>query len=161
MGLFELLLLAMASMIVADVYDCVLGSRILGPGALTGGMPRYKYVANRALTAFQNLVIDHKLSEFHTGFRAYSRTLLESLPLDANADGFVFDNQVLAQAIYAGYRVGEISCPTRYDADSSSVGFADAVRYGIGVVRTSIEFRLHAWGLLRSPLFAPLDRRSP
>ena len=134
-------------MIVSGEFDVVLGSRILGIGALAGGMPIWKYVSNRSLTAFQNLLVGHKLSEYHTGYRAFSRRVLEALPLDANANGFVFDNQMLAQTIFAGFRIGEISCPTRYFAEASSVNFAGSVRYGLGVLRTSLQFRAAKWGL--------------
>jgi glycosyltransferase involved in cell wall biosynthesis len=139
------LLPAMAGMIASDVYDVVLGSRILGRTARAGGMPRYKYVSNRVLTAFQNLLLGSKLSEFHTGYRAYSRKVLETLPLLANSDDFVFDNQVLAQAVAFGFSIGEISCPTKYFPEASSIGFGRSVRYGLGVVATSLEFR--AWRL--------------
>jgi glycosyltransferase involved in cell wall biosynthesis len=156
---------AMAGMIVSGEFDVVLGSRILGVGALAGGMPLWKYVSNRSLTAFQNLLCGHKLSEYHTGYRAFSRQVLEALPLDANADGFVFDNQMLAQTIFAGFRIGEISCPTRYFPEASSVNFAGSVRYGLGVVRTSLQFRVARWGLGGGAVFPrALDgtaRRAP
>jgi glycosyltransferase involved in cell wall biosynthesis len=151
------LITAMASLIAEELFDCVLGSRILGVGALRGGMPRYKYTANRLLTLVQNLLLDYKLSEYHTGYRAFSRRLLEGLPLETNEDDFVFDNQMLSQIIYAGFSIGEITCPTRYMEDSSSISFPKAVLYGIGVIRTSVAFRLHRWGLRRSLLFGPLD----
>jgi glycosyltransferase involved in cell wall biosynthesis len=151
------LITAMASLIAEDLFDCVLGSRILGVGALRGGMPRYKYMANRVLTFFQNLLLDYKLSEYHTGYRAFSRKLLEALPLETNDDDFVFDNQMLSQIIYAGFNIGEISCPTRYMEDSSSISFPKAVFYGIGVIKTSVAFRLHRWGLQKHRLFDPLD----
>ena len=148
----------MASLIAEGLFDCVLGSRILGVGALQGGMPPYKYVANRILTLFQNLMLGYKLSEYHTGYRAFSRKVLETLPLENNDDDFVFDNQMLAQIIYAGFNIGEITCPTRYMEDSSSISFPKAVLYGIGVIKTSAAFRLHRWRACRSRLFAPLDR---
>jgi glycosyltransferase involved in cell wall biosynthesis len=151
------LITAMASLVAEELFDCVLGSRILGVGALQGGMPRYKYMANRLLTLVQNLLLDYKLSEYHTGYRAFSRNLLETLPLENNDDNFVFDNQMLAQIIYAGFDIGEITCPTRYMEDSSSISFPRAVSYGIGVIKTTVEFRLHRWGLRQSPLFGPLD----
>ena len=151
------LITAMASLIAEDLFDCVLGSRILGVGALRGAMPRYKFVANRLLTFAQNLLLDYKLSEYHTGYRAFSRKLLETLPLETNEDGFVFDNQMLSQIIYAGFTIGEITCPTSYMEDSSSIGFPRAVSYGIGVIKTSMAFRLHRWGMYCSRLFAPLD----
>lgn len=148
------LLTAMASMIVSDEYDVVLGSRILGTGALKGGMPLYKYVANRVLTLLENWLVGHKLSEYHTGYRAWSRTVLEALPLDACSDDFVFDNQMLIQAIGRDFRIGEISCPTRYFAEASSINFKRSVVYGLGVLGTALAFRLHRWGLRPSPLFA-------
>ncbi|UCF67841.1 MAG: glycosyltransferase family 2 protein [Acidobacteriota bacterium] len=149
------LLPAMAGMISSDEFDVVLGSRILGVGALAGGMPLYKYVANRGLTLIENLLVGHKLSEYHTGYRAFSRRVLESLPLEQNSDDFVFDNQMLCQAIYAGFRIGEISCPTRYFAEASSIRFGRAVRYGFGVISTGLAFRLARWGLASSRIFPP------
>jgi len=147
------LLGAMAWLVASDEFDVVLGSRILGRGALEGGMPLYKYIANRALTAFENIMLGVKLSEYHTGYRAFSRRVLETLPLDRNSDDFVFDNQVLAQAVAFDFRIGEISCPTRYFPEASSINFSRSVVYGLGVVRTSIAFRLHAWGIRKSALF--------
>jgi glycosyltransferase involved in cell wall biosynthesis len=147
------LITAMASMIAFDVYDVVLGSRIIGGGALKGGMPVYKYVANRFLTAFENIMLGSKLSEFHTGYRAFSRRVLETLPLNENSDDFVFDNEMLAQIIYFGYRIGEISCPTRYFKEASSVDFKRSVIYGIGVILTSLKFFLHLYNLKKDPLF--------
>jgi glycosyltransferase involved in cell wall biosynthesis len=148
------LITAMAAMVASGVYDLVLGSRILGDTARRGGMPRYKYVANRLLTAVQNLLLGTKLSEFHTGYRAYRRSVLESLPLLGNSDDFVFDNQLLAQAVAAGFSVGEISCPTRYFPEASSIDFRRSVRYGLGVLATSVLFRLWRLGLARPVLFA-------
>ncbi len=148
------LVTAMASMIASGHYDVVLGSRILGRGALEGGMPLYKYVANRALTFFENVMLGIKLSEYHTGYRAWSRKVLETLPLDRNSDDFVFDNEMLAQAAYAGFSIGEISCPTRYFAEASSINFRRSVTYGLGVVQTAIAFRLARWKLRPSPLFS-------
>ena len=139
---------AMAGMIASGVYDVVLGSRILGGTAQSGGMPRYKYVSNRALTAFQNLMLGTKLSEFHTGYRAFSRKVLTTLPLLAGSDDFVFDNQMLAQAVAFGFSIGEISCPTKYFPEASSISFSRSVRYGIGVVATSVEFVVWRWGLV-------------
>jgi glycosyltransferase involved in cell wall biosynthesis len=147
------LLPAMASMIASEVYDVVLGSRILGRTAREGGMPLYKYVSNRALTAFQNLLLGSKLSEFHTGYRAFSRKVLETLPLLANSDDFVFDNQILAQAVAFDFRIGEISCPTKYFPDASSINFARSVRYGLGVLATSLEYRAWRHGLMPAPRF--------
>ena len=149
------LITAMAAMIASGVYDCALGSRILGSHPLRGGMPLYKYIANRFLTAFQNIVMGTKISEFHTGYRAFSRRILETIPLKANSDNFVFDNQMLAQIIAHKFQIGEISCPTRYFPESSSINFSNAVIYGLGVIRTSMEYRLWRWGLLRSNLFSP------
>ena len=148
---------AMASMIAEGTFDCVLGSRILGTGALKGGMPRYKYIANRFLTLTQNLLLGYKLSEYHTGYRAFSRRILEQLPLEQNANDFIFDNQMLAQIIYSGYTIGEVTCPTRYAADSSSISFRRSVQYGVGVLGTSLAFRAHRWRVRRSPLFSPLE----
>jgi glycosyltransferase involved in cell wall biosynthesis len=153
------LVTAMASMVASDEYDVVLGSRILGKGALAGGMPRYKYVANRVLTLAQNLLVGQKLSEYHTGYRAWSRAVLERLPLMACSNDFVFDNQMLVQAIHFGFRIGEISCPTKYFAEASSIGFARSVTYGLGVLRTSLAFRMHRLGLKRSPLFVDKPER--
>lgn len=154
-----LLVTAMASMIAYGVYDVVLGSRIIGGGALSGGMPRYKYVANRCLTAFQNAITGAKLSEYHTGFRAFSREALLNVPLMENSDDFVFDNEVLAQCIYFGYRIGEISCPTRYFPEASSINFARSVRYGFGVVGTTLKFLLQKSGIAKFRLFSPVGRR--
>lgn len=151
------LVAAMASMIASEQYDVVLGSRILGNGAIDGGMPRYKYIANRLLTLVENILVGQKLSEYHTGYRAWSREVLERLPLDQCSDDFVFDNQMLAQAIYAGFRIGEISCPTKYFAEASSINFARSMIYGVGVLWTSVQFRLHKWGLIHAPIFNPLD----
>jgi glycosyltransferase involved in cell wall biosynthesis len=148
-----LLVTPIATMIAYGVYDVALGSRILGGGALRGGMPLYKYVSNRFLTAFQNLLMGAKLSEYHTGFRAFSRELLEALPLEANSDDFVFDNQMLAQAVLAGARIGEISCPTRYFPEASSINFRRSSIYGLGVLRTSVLLRLARWGVYRSKIF--------
>ncbi|WP_119333247.1 glycosyltransferase family 2 protein [Geobacter sulfurreducens] len=149
------LITAMAAMIAYGEFDAVLGSRILGIGALKGGMPLYKYVANRVLTLVENLLLSHKLSEYHTGYRAFSRQVLEQLPLDANGDDFVFDNQMLAQIIWHGYRIGELSCPTKYFEDASSINFRRSVIYGLGVLGTALEFRLARMGLVRSERFTP------
>lgn len=147
------LILAMSSLIAEDLFDCVLGSRILGVGARKGGMPLYKYISNRALTFVQNILISYKLSEYHTGYRAFRREILENLPLEQNSDDFVFDNQMLAQIIYAGYSIGEITCPTVYNADSSSINFSRSTIYGLGVLKTSLLFRLNRWGWTHSPEF--------
>jgi glycosyltransferase involved in cell wall biosynthesis len=145
-----LLVTAMASMIAYGVYDVVLGSRILGGGALQGGMPVYKYIANRALTFFQNILLNAKLSEYHTGYRAFSRKALMSLPLEINSDDFVFDNQVLAQCILLKLRIGEVSCPTKYFPEASSINFSRSVKYGMGVLKTSLTGRFRPSKLLRS-----------
>ncbi|HLY46348.1 MAG TPA: glycosyltransferase family 2 protein [Stellaceae bacterium] len=148
------LVTAMAAMIASEQFDAVLGSRILGRGALSGGMPLYKYVANRGLTFFQNIMLGQKLSEYHTGYRAWSRQVLETLPLQNCSEDFVFDNQMLAQARYFGFRVGEISCPTLYFPEASSINFRRSVVYGLGVVKTSVQYRLQRWGFIRSAIFA-------
>lgn len=147
------LITAMASMIAYGVYDAVLGSRIIGGGAIRGGMPIYKYIANRFLTASQNLLLGSKLSEFHTGFRAFSREVLENLPLNENSDDFVFDNEMLAQILYFGYRIGEISCPTRYFTEASSIRLTRSIKYGIGVLETSFKYLFSKLGIRNDPLF--------
>jgi glycosyltransferase involved in cell wall biosynthesis len=144
---------ALASMIAYGEFDAVLASRILGIGALQGGMPLYKYIANRFLTLFENLLLNHKLSEYHTGYRAFSRKILERLPLENNSNDFLFDNQMLAQIIWFGYRIGEVSCPTKYFPESSSINFRRSLMYGLGVLKTSLQFRLQKWGILSSPIF--------
>lgn len=152
------LVTAMASMIAYDVYDVVLGSRILGGTARTGGMPLYKYIANRLLTACQNVVLGAKLSEYHTGYRAFSRSVLERLPLLENSDDFLFDNQMLTQCVYFKFRIGELSCPTRYFPEASSIDFRRSVRYGVGVLETTLQFALQRLGLIHQPLFDPRGR---
>ena len=154
-----LLVTAMASMIAFDVYDVVLGSRILGGGALKGGMPLYKYISNRFLTAFQNLFTGAKLSEYHTGFRAFSRQVLLKLPLLENSDDFVFDNQVLNQCIYFGFRIGEVSCPTRYFGEASSISFRRSVTYGLGVLWSTLCLALQRLGLMHFRVFDPKGRK--
>jgi glycosyltransferase involved in cell wall biosynthesis len=154
-----LLVPAMAGMIASGVYDMVLGSRILGAGALKGGMPLYKFVFNRMLTAFQNLFLGVKLSEYHTGFRAFSRELLETLPLLENSDDFVFDNQMIAQAVMFGFNIGEISCPTKYFEEASSINFKRSVEYGLGVLGTTARFVAHKIGLVHSPAFGKTGRK--
>jgi glycosyltransferase involved in cell wall biosynthesis len=154
-----LLVTSMAGMIAYGVYDVVLGSRIIGGGARRGGMPLYKYISNRFLTAFQNLLAGAKLSEYHTGFRAFSKEVLEILPLLENSDDFVFDNEMLAQCIYYGYRIGEISCPTKYFDEASSIGFGRSVKYGLGVVNTTLKLRLQKWGIARYRIFSPKGRK--
>jgi glycosyltransferase involved in cell wall biosynthesis len=151
------LVVPMAGMIAYGDYDMVLGSRILAQNAIQGGMPRYKYVANRSLTLFENLVVGHKLSEYHTGLRAFSRELLEALPLNLNSDDFVFDNQMIVQALAAGARIGELSCPTRYFAEASSIGFRRSVRYGVGVLKTSLQYRASQSGRRTYP-YLQIDR---
>lgn len=145
------LLAALAGMVASGHFDVALGSRVLGVGALAGGMPLWKYVANRALTFSENLLLGYKLAEYHTGYRAFSRRVLQTLPLDHNSDDFVFDNQILAQAIWYGFDIGEISCPARYFEEASSIDFFRSVTYGIGVVATGLEFRLARWRLLQTP----------
>lgn len=141
------LVLPIAGMIAVGEYDVVIGSRILGNGALQGGMPLYKYISNRFLTAFQNLLIGQKLSEYHTGYRAFSREVLEFLPLEENTNDFIFDNEMLAQVVFFNFKIGEVSCPTRYFEEASSINFARSVRYGLGVLITSIKFRLQKMGM--------------
>src|SRR3984885_5573137 len=154
-----LLVSAMAGMIASGIYDMVLASRILGGGALKGGMPRYKYVANRLLTAFQNIFLGVKLSEYHTGYRAFSRDLLQTLPLLENSDDFVFDNQMIAQAVMFGFRIGEISCPTTYFEEASSINFWCSVKYGMGVLATTASFVAHRTGIRRVPIFDATGRK--
>jgi glycosyltransferase involved in cell wall biosynthesis len=150
---------AMAGMVASGVYDMVLGSRILGAGALKGGMPIYKYVANRLLTAFQNVFLGVKLSEYHTGFRAFSRQLLETLPLLENSDDFVFDNQMIAQAVMFGFNIGEISCPTKYFAEASSINFKRSVKYGLEVLGTTVSFVAHRLGIVHAARFTKSGRK--
>lgn len=147
------LVLPLAGMLAYGEYDIALGSRILGIGALQGGMPLYKYVANRLLTAFENIMLSYKLSEYHTGYRAFTREVLENLPLEENSDDFVFDNEMLAQAIYFGYRIGEISCPTKYFPEASSINFRRSVKYGFGVLATSVKFRVQRWKIRSFRIF--------
>lgn len=151
------LVVAMASMIASGHYDVVLASRILGKSALAGGMPLYKYFANRALTFVENLLLGQKLSEYHTGYRAWSRKVLETLPLEACSDDFVFDNEMLAQAAWFGFSAGEISCPTRYFDEASSINFRRSCVYGLGVLRTGLMYRMARWGMLKPALFYDLD----
>jgi glycosyltransferase involved in cell wall biosynthesis len=149
---------AMTTLIGDGLYDCVLGSRIIGGEALRLGMPVWRYVANRALTWVQNSLMGSHLSELHTGYRAFSRELLLQLPLEQNSDGFLFDSQMLAQVLWLGFSVGEVSCPTRYDEGASSIGFLRSLEYGVGSVATAVRFRTARWGLVSSPLF-PDGRR--
>jgi glycosyltransferase involved in cell wall biosynthesis len=154
-----LLVTAMASMIAYGVYDVVLGSRIIGGTALRGGMPFYKYVANRLLTAFENMFLHVKLSEYHTGYRAFSREVLTRLPLGENSDDFVFDNQMLAQTVRFSFRIGEVSCPTKYFPEASSINFQRSVKYGLGVLVTTMQFALQRWGLANFKIFSESGRR--
>jgi glycosyltransferase involved in cell wall biosynthesis len=146
------LLPAMASMVGSNLYPCVLASRILGGGALRGGMPVWKYIANRLLTAAENIMFGAKLSEYHTGYRAFSRNLLERLPLESNSDDFVFDNQMLAQILWLDCEIGEITCPAKYMPEASSINFRRSVRYGFGCLETGIRFRLARWGMAPPPV---------
>ncbi len=152
------LVAALAGMVASGIYDMALASRILGAGARQGGMPLYKYIANRLLTAFQNLFLGIKLSEYHTGFRAFSRKLLETLPLLENSDDFVFDNQMIAQAAMFGFPIGEISCPTKYFKEASSINFRRSVKYGLGVLATTLTFFAHKRGWIHASIFKPTGR---
>jgi glycosyltransferase involved in cell wall biosynthesis len=153
------LVTAMASMIDSGHYDVVLGSRILGGDALKGGMPLYKYIANRVLTFIENLILGIKLSEYHTGYRAFSREVLKTLPLEENSDDFVFDNEMLTQAVYFGFKIGEISCPTKYFEDASSINFARGVKYGLGVLSTSLKYMFQRLGIKTSRIFDTKGKR--
>lgn len=153
------LITAMASMVAYDVYDVVLGSRIIGGRALLGGMPLYKYISNRLLTAFENLFLRVKLSEYHTGYRAFSREVLTELPLLENSDDFVFDNQMLAQCVHFGFRIGEVSCPTKYFEEASSINFRRSVKYGFGVLATTLQFAAQKIGLIHLPRFSKQGRK--
>src|SRR5690349_7368591 len=153
------LVTAMASMVAYGVYDVVLGSRIIGGQALHGGMPLYKYVFNRFLTAFENLFLRIKVSEYHTGYRAFSREVLTKLPLLENSDDFVFDNQMLAQCVYFGFKIGEVSCPTKYFPEASSINFRRSVKYGLGVLATSLQYGLQKAGVARFRIFNPAGRK--
>ncbi len=152
------LVAALAGMVASGIYDMALASRILGAGALKGGMPLYKYIANRLLTAIQNLFLGVKLSEYHTGYRAFSRKLLETLPLLENSDDFVFDNQMIAQAAMFGFPIGEISCPTKYFKEASSINFRRSVKYGLGVLATTLTFFAHKRGLIHARIFMPTGK---
>ena len=145
---------SMCYLIANGVYEVVLGSRILGKGALKGGMLMYKYIANRFLTLFQNLLLNQKLSEYHTGYRAFSRRVLESINYQANSDDFVFDNQMLAQIFYKGFEVAEITCPTKYFEEASSISIRRSIKYGFGVIHTSLLYRLHSWKILNCKILA-------
>src|SRR5438105_9919882 len=154
-----LLVTAMASMVAYGIYDVVLGSRIIGGQALRGGMPLYKYVFNRLLTAFENLFLGIKVSEYHTGYRAFSREVLTRLPLLENSDDFVFDNQMLAQCAYFGFKIGEVSCPTKYFPEASSINFRRSVKYGLGVLATQLQFDFQKWGLAHYRIFNSEGRK--
>lgn len=145
---------SMAHLIASGLYHVVLGSRILGKGALAGGMPLIKYIANRGLTFFQNLLMNAMLSEYHTGYRAFSREVLEKVNYMSNSDNFVFDNQMLAQIWYAGYEIAEITCPTKYFDDASSINLKNSSIYGLGVLKTSVQYRLQKWGWMKFKIFA-------
>jgi len=147
------LILAMASMISSGLYDVVLASRILGRGALRGGMPIYKYIANRVLTMVENYMLGYKLTEYHTGYRAYSSEVLKNIPFTKNSDDFVFDNEILAQIIYFKYRIAEISCPTRYFPEASSINFSRSVKYGFGVLATGLKFLIHKMKIKKVSIF--------
>ena len=154
-----LLVTAMASMVAYGIYDVVLGSRIIGGQALRGGMPLYKYVFNRFLTAIENLFLGIKVSEYHTGYRAFSRQVLIKLPLLENSDDFVFDNQMLAQCAFFGFKIGEVSCPTKYFPEASSINFSRSVKYGLGVLGTTLQFALQRWGMAKFPIFSDKGRK--
>ena len=154
-----LLITAMASMVAYNVYDVVLGSRIIGGQALRGGMPLYKYISNRFLTAFENIFLGVKLSEYHTGYRAFSSQVLTTLPLMENSPDFVFDNQMLAQCVHFGFRIGEVSCPTKYFEEASSINFKRSVEYGLGVLQTTLQFAFEKWGLMHSRIFNSEGKR--
>lgn len=148
------LIRAMASIIANGVYPVVYASRILGNGALKGGMPVYKYIANRILTLTQNILMGQKLSEYHTGYRAFSTDIFNRIDIEANSDDFVFDNEMSAQICFAGYEIGEVTCPTKYFEEASSINFKRSVTYGLGVLRVSVMYRLQKWGMVKSPIFA-------
>lgn len=147
------LLPAMSSIIANEVYPVVFASRILGKGALSGGMPLYKYIANRVLTMFENIMLGEKLSEYHTGYRAFSAEVIRAVDLSANSDDFVFDNEMASQIFMKGYSIGEVTCPTKYFKEASSINFRRSVKYGLGVIRVSCTHRLHKWGLIKSKLY--------
>jgi glycosyltransferase involved in cell wall biosynthesis len=154
-----LLIPSMVNIIGENLYPVVLGSRILGKGALRGGMPIYKYWANRFLTFFQNILVNYKLSEYHTGYRAFSREVLQSIPFSANSDDFIFDNEMLSQIIYAGFPIGEVTCPTKYFEEASSINLSRSIKYGMGVLRVSVLHRLQKMGLIKHPIYANIKVR--
>ena len=151
---------SMAYLIATDVFHVVLGSRILGNSAVSNGMPLYKYLFNRVLTLFQNLIIRQKLSEYHTGYRAFSREILEKVNFKANSDDFIFDNQMLTQIFYCGYEIGEISCPAKYFEEASSINFSRSVKYGLGVLKNSVLYRLNKWKLVKSEIYAKTEQKN-
>ena len=153
-----LLLEAMIYPIARGLFPVMLGSRILGKGALRGGMPMYKYISNRFLTFFQNVMMGQKLAEYHTGYRAFSKEILERLPLHKNSDDFVFDNEMLGQIAFAGYEMGEVTCPTKYFDDASSINFKRSVQYGLGVLRVSVSYRLQRWGIAKFEIFEGIKK---
>lgn len=157
-----LLIPSMVNIIGEDLFPVVLGSRILGKGALAGGMPLYKYYANRFLTLFQNLLVNYKLSEYHTGYRAFSAEVLRAIPFNNNSDDFIFDNEMLSQIIYAGYPIAEVTCPTKYFEEASSINLSRSIKYGLGVLRVSLTHRLQKWGIAHSKLYKgvrPMKRK--
>ena len=143
----------MSYMIANEVYPVAFGSRILGKGALKGGMPMYKYIANRLLTLFQNILMGQKLSEYHTGYRAFDKSIFEKINIEANSDDFIFDNEMIAQIFYAGFEIGELTCPTKYFDEASSINFKRSSIYGLGVLKVSILYRLNKWGIAKSKIF--------
>lgn len=154
-----LLLEAMLYPIANGLFDVMMGSRILGKGARVGGMPIYKYIANRFLTLFQNILMGQKLSEYHTGYRAYSKDVLRAIPYHTNSDDFVFDNELIGQVTFADFTIGEVTCPTKYFAEASSINFRRSVKYGLGVLRVSCTYRLHKWGIGRYRLFSGIGKK--
>lgn len=156
-----LLIPSMVNIIGENLYPVVLGSRILGKGALSGGMPVYKYYANRFLTLFENLLLNYKLSEYHTGYRAFGADVLRSIPFESNSDDFIFDNEMLSQIIYAGFPIAEVTCPTKYFEEASSINLSRSIKYGLGVLRVSIIHRLQKWGILHHPIYAGIQVRKP
>lgn len=148
-----LLIHAMSSIIAYDLYPCVLASRILGKGALRGGMPMYKYIANRFLTLFENILLSQKLSEYHTGYRAFSADVIRSINFAHNSDDFVFDNEMISQIFMNGFEIAEVTCPTKYFEEASSINFSRSMKYGRGVLRVSLTHRFHKWGLIKSKLY--------
>ena len=154
-----LLIPSMVNIIGENLYPVVLGSRILGKGALKGGMPIYKYWANRFLTLFQNIMVNYKLSEYHTGYRAFSKEVLQSIPYTSNSDDFIFDNEMLSQIIYAGFEIAEVTCPTKYFEEASSINIPRSIKYGLGVLKVSCLHRLQLWGVIRHPLYRTIKPR--